>query len=64
MNPIKELERLTMPAGASKARRLSAEEIKQLVTGGEITPINLVHRASELPRVHVPGNSCRGSYDR
>ena len=64
MNLMEELERLTMPAGASKARRLTAAEIKQLVVGGEITPINLVHRASELPRVHVPGNSCRGSYDR
>jgi len=49
MNLMAELERLTMPAGASKARRLNAEEIERLLVDGEITPLE------QIPHAHLCG---------
>jgi len=65
MDIEKEFDRVTAPpSSASSVRRLKKEEIEHLERAGMITPIHLMRKNSWLPRVHVPGNSCRGTYDR
>ena len=64
MNVFDALERLTDPGVLRKVKVYSREQIQELQTKGEITPIEQIRQASQLPRVHVPGNSCRGSYNR
>lgn len=56
MNLFVELEKLTMPAGgASKARRLTSDEIEQLLLEGEITPLEKI-KASRCRREGANGN--------
>lgn len=64
MNLEFELGRLTEPGVIRTIKVYSAEQILELQSKGEITPIEQVHKSSCSPRVHVPGNSCRGSYNR
>lgn len=52
MNLHEELDRLTQPTMvAGTVRVLSAEEIEAIVSGGEVTPLELVPQGHMLPKV-------------